>query len=815
LHVPAKPVSARHSLTLIRLLLVGLCLLAGARSVSAPRPVPEKNAGSDLRLPDSCLPDFHATLAAPAGRRGFLTAGADGHFHWEDGTRARFWGINVSSTRLDIPPRQIEQVAANFARAGLNLVRLEAIDNRNCLLGSVQEFDSRHFDPHYLDCIDRWMDALRRHGIYYYLDLLDFRTFKDADGVLNADRLDRGARPYAVFDRTLIGLQKEYATRLLTHRNPYSGLRPVDDPALAMVEICNEHGFFLYPDKLESLVEPYRSDLRARWNAWLAARYGTRERLAAAWGQIGAFAALRGDEDPNRQTVDLPLLTPAFGSAGDASTSDARRAPARLRDGVRFLVGLQRAYFRQMRAHLRGIGLRVPVTAVVSSDVIPDVASVAQECDFTSENWYGENTTEDGRQPGIRYYSNRNPLRDDSAGGFAPYTAALRWNNKPVVVREWATNWPNRWRAGSVPEALAYASLQDFDAVLLFGYQTNRAPNGAQADALNDFAFQCDPTVWGLYALAGQAFLRGAIRPAERTLTLTYSEERLAAWPNGIGDLHRAAWCVRLNSLTPDALGSVNATKIQNPKSKSMNRLTPAGNGSDLQTLRDVLGDTSRKSGRGKTRQAAGLARMDQGRWQSDTGQITLLSREGLLEVRTPTLRLLAGELTPGHLYDLGGGIRFTTPSQGGALLIFSLDGRPLDRSADVAIKMVPRAENTGQVLEKAPQGAPNSWVLRAAGTAPVMTMGRPSSQPMRLWLAASGSNGRTAARPALTLWMVDGTWEVEIHDGRAVLACDTPGVQTAMGTLGHGWQWAAVPALPTAQNHFVPSVVPRAREHP
>jgi len=284
---------------------------------------------SESGLPPSCLLDLSGTLERPAGSHGYLTTGRDGHFYFGDNTRARFWGINVSSTRLDIPPDQIESVVSNFARAGLNLVRLEAIDNRNCLLGDVNAPDSRHFSGHYLDRLDYWMDSLRRHGIYYYLDLLDFRTFKAADGVLNAESLDRGARPYAVFDRYLIDLQKEYAAQLLTHRNPYSKLRPVDDPALAMVEICNEHGFFLYPEKLESLVEPYRTDLRSRWNAWLRDRYGTREKLLAAWGTVNGAPALRDVEDPRSNAVDLPLLARGI----PAQNAESRRAPARLHDG--------------------------------------------------------------------------------------------------------------------------------------------------------------------------------------------------------------------------------------------------------------------------------------------------------------------------------------------------------------------------------------------------------------------------------------------------------------------------------------------------
>lgn len=762
----------RRSLAAALLRLCGCLFLVAGILRAAHADVPS-DAGRDLvfRLPPSSLQDFSDTLEAPAGQHGFLTVGGDGHFHWADGERARFWGINVSSTRLNLPPDQIEQVVTNFARAGINLVRLEAIDNRNCLLGKVDAPDSQHFDRHYLDRLDHWIDSLRRHGIYYYLDLLDFRTFKTGDGVLNADSLDRGARPYAVFDRYLIQLQKDYATHLLKHRNPYSHLRLVDDPALAMVELFNEHGFFLYPDKLESLVEPYRSDLRARWNAWLRNRYPTRDDLATAWGTVNGDPALRPEEDPAQQSVEMPLLT--YGTIlADAQTAvklNARRAPGRLRDGVQFLTELQRLYCQEMREHLRSLGLRVPITAVVSNDVIPDVASVAWECDFTAENWYGDSQNDDPRYPGVHFYSNHDPLRDDSSGGFAPYTAALRWNNKPIVVREWGVPWPNRYRAASVPEVLAYASLQDYDAVLLFGYQTNRALNGADADALNDLAFQADPAVWGLYALAGQAFLQGAIHPAKHALTLVYPPLRQFTWPNRLSDLHRAAWAVRLNSAPggPDSALS----------------LTPAGTGDDARTLHDLLDRLSKRGA------ACSSQDLNAGICRSDTGEIMHDFRTGLLSVQTPSLRLLAGELTPGRVYDLGGGLRFTTPTPFGALLAFALDGKPVETSRHLVVKMVSRAENTGEVLEKAPPGSVSDWVLRSPGAAPILTFGRTSPKPTRLFFAArtvvKGKKKVTVPeRSLLTLNMVDGAWEMEIKDGKVTLACDTAGVNGL--ALGH-----------------------------
>ena len=748
-------------LLLTGLVIGGLSLTAG--TVSADRQ-PDRRAdmpavhGPVLSLPRSCLDDFSGTLTPRTGEHPFLTVGTDGHFHWgPQGPRARFWGINVSSTRLQIPRDQIERIAAAFARAGINLVRLEAIDNRNCLLGGMDAQDSLHFAPDYVDCLDHWMDSLRRHGICYYLDLLDFRTFKAGDGVLNADRLDRGARPYAMFDSYLIQLQKDYARALLLHVNPYSGLRPVDDTALAMVEICNESGFFLYPEKLENLVEPYQHSLQQHWNQWLLSKYGSRQRLQDAWGQSGPWPLLRADEDPDHNSVDLPVLTSGPGQLPENEV-DARRSPNRLRDGVQFLAETQRLYFREMRSFLREIGLKVPVTAVVSNNIIPDVASVAQECDFTAENWYGDGGNDDARTPGVSYYANRNPLRDDSPTGFAPYTAALRWNNKPVVVREWATSWPNHWRATSVPEALAYASLQDYDAILLFGYQTNRAPNGAEAQALNDYAFQSDPTTWGMFALAGRAFLSGAIRPATHTATFTYSDARLYAWPNFAADLYRAAWSVRVNSVTGD--------------SGLRNSLTPAGNSRDMALLHALFDQLKHRGA------PCSQNDIDNGTWRSDTEQIALFNHKGRIEVRTPTLAMIAGEFVPDQVYKLGR-LRFQTPTRCGALLALALDGLPLESSRHVVLKMTSRAENTGELFEKAQAGAIGDWVLRAPGKAPVITYGRSSTQPTHIWFAPAGKPVKSAPAPRalIALWMVDGTWEMHIENGRSTLICDTPGI--------------------------------------
>ena len=66
-------------------------------------------------------------------------------------------------------------------------------------------------------------------------------------------------------------MQKKYAKELLSHKNPYTGLTYLEDPAVAIVEINNENG--LMHGYLNSLLEDYDDslwvELENKWNDWL------------------------------------------------------------------------------------------------------------------------------------------------------------------------------------------------------------------------------------------------------------------------------------------------------------------------------------------------------------------------------------------------------------------------------------------------------------------------------------------------------------------------------------------------------------------
>lgn len=72
--------------------------------------------------------DLSWAVEAPAGKRGFVQVGNDGHFQFQDGARARFTGF-VSVAQANLPDSaDAPQIAAHLRRFGVNFLRVHLTD---------------------------------------------------------------------------------------------------------------------------------------------------------------------------------------------------------------------------------------------------------------------------------------------------------------------------------------------------------------------------------------------------------------------------------------------------------------------------------------------------------------------------------------------------------------------------------------------------------------------------------------------------------------------------------------------------------------
>ncbi len=493
-------------------------------------------------FPESSLLDLSGRLAAPAGRYGFVSV-KDGHFVFEKGPRARFYGINLAKDTVFIDKAQIDRLAALFARAGINLVRIHQIDDTQ---GILDPDPARYFRAERLDLVDYWVAKLKERGIYLCLDLNDYRTFLASEGVENADQLGRGAKPYAVFDKKLIALQQEYARKLLVeHVNPYTKLPYAKDPAVAMLEIYDENGLFIRRADWPTLAQPYKAALQEQWNIWLRLRYGDTATLRAAWTDAKGACALAPAESMEQASVQLPKLV--IDDVIPATITDPLTAPARVSDGARFAYEMQIRFLQGMMDYLHGIGVHIPITAVGAQDIIPDQMATAAMCDYVGINFYWDHPHfdpgKDWKMPG--YFSLTTPVSHNTSYAFPVTVSLARMPNKPLVVRELGYCFPNPYRGMGMIESAAYGAFLDLDALILFTYDAH-----ANARTLGYFDIHLDPTRWGLVGEAGRLFMSGEVAPAKYSIGIGYSEVDAFTWYEYLNDLYNLAFVTKVCNYT-------------------------------------------------------------------------------------------------------------------------------------------------------------------------------------------------------------------------------------------------------------------------
>ena len=459
--------------------------------------------------------DVSFLLDKPAGKHGFLGV-KNGKFYFEDGTRARFLGTNVVAPSTFLSKPDAEKMAKRLASMGCNLVRIHHIDafwsNPNIFDNNFD--DTQHISAEVLDKLDYLIYQLKKNGVYVFMDLLVDREFKQGDGVADWKNVERGAKITGLFDPKVIELQKKYATQILTHTNPYTGLRYVDDPVVVSVKLINEAMFF-YMGTYFNLSPYYLTELDTLFNNWLLKKYGSRDALQSAWTDRYGRNDLEYNEDPDKGTVkraDIPLRYQRSGGE--------KREPFRVADTLKFYEELQNKYFKEMGEYVKGLGVKVPISGSNHwVNVWADVRSNAT-LDYIDRHRYWDH-------PQFGYgtqivFENQSMLKNP-ADALPNNFAFYRVKDKPFVISEWNTCFPNEYRVEGPLFMTAYSNFQDWDGILQFSFNN---PDW-KAPMEDNFDISAWPNIASQWAIAALMFYRGDVAVAREEFNYPVPEKEL------------------------------------------------------------------------------------------------------------------------------------------------------------------------------------------------------------------------------------------------------------------------------------------------
>jgi len=597
----------------------------------------------------------------PAGSSGYITV-KDGHFIDGQGNRIRFFGTNLTFGACFPEKETSVSLSARLRKLGMNVMRLHHMDNQKAP-GGIWDATMKEFDAGQLEKMDWLIYQLKQHGIYTNINLHVSRNYPgsnypDIEQFNYGKGIDQFYRPY-------IEMQKEYARKLLLHKNPYTGTTYAEEPAIAFVEINNENS------------------LLSNWHLYTRLNREHKNALVGMWRD---FLMKNPVQMKNSGGKDLMWIIGNYEQASD-SHKEAMWT---------FLVDTEMSYAREMTDFLRNdLGIRALVSETQAS--YSGVAGVHREskyADFIDMHAYWEHPTFPGRSWSRTDWRIRNSsMVSDKKGGTLVRFGQHRVDNMPLTISEYDHPAPNFFVAEMYPMLNSFSAFQDFDAIYQFACGSHF--NGGFIPGF--FALEGHP-LKQIFALSGAVMFRmGAVKPGGNIVRLGLPENSIA------GELVKTGNRLRLHgtnmNLIWDEAGSFDALALMHP-------IRVNTNASEL-----ALSET---------------VDPPQGVWISETGEIMWENQDSVnavYKVNAPAVKAAVGYLG-GKNIELGSvSINMdTTAFNWAAITIAALDGKPVEESSKVLITVAGRVENTDWKWDENFTTLGGDW-----GKAPAMAEGIPA----------------------------------------------------------------------------------------
>ncbi|HUT33621.1 MAG TPA: hypothetical protein VNE39_09090, partial [Planctomycetota bacterium] len=473
----------------------------------------------------------------PAGKHGRITRQGEKLVY--NGKPIKLWGINMCYGTCAPEKELADKRAAFYPKYGINAVRLHKYAD-NAGWGGIQSKDSFvEFDPAGLDRMDYQIAKLKEAGIYTKLSAhfgsqklgpgdKKYVPFLEELGPFKGNRVET---PHSAvhYSPDLQNVQILHTTNLLKHKNPYTGLTYAEDPAIAFIEIINEQSILFYttmaPLKASATI---RKQTGERFCRWLEKKYGTEEKLVAAWGKAAfdSFAA-EGFKPPDGEGLDkgniLPIGNPWFWDPAQLEGSQAFRK-RRLLDSLQFLYELQCEFYLRYLKAVRDAGYQGEIVSTnwQAGRAFSHLANLHSDSlvgTIDRHNYFG------GR-------ANASMLARAGSGLLS--TGMQQVANEPFMFSEWIHVFPNEMGVEGPAIIGAYGlGLQGWDVSYMFQNGDTAAFSAIVGRQPWDVTA---PQVLGVFPAVARHIHRGDVTESETLAALNVHVPSLFEGKLGFGD---------------------------------------------------------------------------------------------------------------------------------------------------------------------------------------------------------------------------------------------------------------------------------------
>ncbi len=413
--------------------------------------------------------------------------------------------------------------AARFAKYGINAVRLHKFSYPTGQMGIGNPNDSTRMEPKGLDQLDYFSSKLKAHGVYFgWSHTYGFHVVPgDRKRLVAYDEIAKNlkGKTYAFinFAEDVQDLMIEMVVNLLKHKNPYTGLTYAEEPALCFIELQNEDDIFFYTSQAAFNACPtYKKRFLVRFAGWLKDRYGSQEKLEAAWqGALGAKETLA---DANI----VPQLNPWF-FGSDHLPGQKGGSRRRLLDTAAFLHDIQNRFYSRFVKAIRDAGYKGPLNGSPwqAPSMLPHYYNLFSDykAGFIDRHNYF-----DGAGPDMF----ASMLTRPGSGYFG--SGLQQVIDRPFALSEWIHVYPNVHAAEGPAILAAYGmGLQGWDASYEFQSQANRRVFGDIAGGFPWGVWEADvPTSLGQFPTQARMIYRGDVKEGDVISVRRISPDDLA-----------------------------------------------------------------------------------------------------------------------------------------------------------------------------------------------------------------------------------------------------------------------------------------------